>query len=186
MKYFVFILLCLVTFSLFAEVPSVEKWDRFEVTLEGPKSGNPFKDVVVSAEFTNEENAIPVTGFYDGNGRYKIRFMPSQIGVWNYKTKSNVKDLDNISGTFHCTVPSRDNHGPVKVRNKYHFGYADGTPYRQVGTTCYAWVHQTEELQLQTLETLKFSPFNKMRMCVFPKDYVYNKNEPPFYPFPRD
>ena len=186
MKYFVSLLMCLVTFTLFAEVPSVEKWDCFEVTLEGPKSGNPFKDVVVSAEFTNEEKTITVTGFYDGNGRYKVRFMPPRVGVWNYKTKSNVKELNDVTGTFNCIAPSHDNHGPVKVRNKYHFGYADGSPYWQVGTTCYAWVHQTEALQLQTLETLKTSPFNKMRMCVFPKDYVYNKNEPPFYPFPRD
>lgn len=185
MKHFVFILLFLATFTLFAEANSVEKWDCFEVVLEGPKSGNPFKDVVISAEFTNEENTVTVTGFYDGHGKYKVRFMPSQIGVWNYKTKSNTRDLDNITGTFHCIAPSLDNHGPVKVRNKYHLGYADGTPYWQVGTTCYAWVHQTEELQLQTLETLKTSPFNKIRMCVFPKDYVYNKNEPPFYPFPR-
>jgi len=64
-------------------------------------------------------------------------------------------------------------------------GYANGKPYWQIGTTCYAWVHQTEELQSQTLETLKETPFNKLRMCVFPKDYNYNKNEPPFYPFPR-
>ncbi|MCK4748361.1 MAG: DUF5605 domain-containing protein, partial [Bacteroidales bacterium] len=55
-----------------------------------------------------------------------------------------------------------------------------------IGTTCYAWVHQTDVLQEQTLETLKETPFNKMRMCVFPKDYNYNKNEPPFYPFPRN
>ncbi|RPI06180.1 MAG: DUF5060 domain-containing protein [Ignavibacteriae bacterium] len=186
MKSIISILLCLVSFTLFAEVPSVEKWDRFEITLDGPKSGNPFNEVKISAAFTNEENIIIVTGFYDGNGRYKVRFMPTKIGVWNYNTKSNVKILDNVTGTFNCIAPSHDNHGPVKVRNKYHFGYGDGTPYWQVGTTCYAWVHQTEELQLHTLKTLKKSPFNKIRMCVFPKDYVYNKNEPPFYPFPRD
>lgn len=36
-----------------------------------------------------------------------------------------------------------------------------------------------------TLDTLKQSPFNKLRMCVFPKSYEYNHNEPEFYPFPR-
>ena len=30
---------------------------------------------------------------------------------------------------------------------------------------------------------MKNSPFNKLRMCVFPKDYSYNKNEPVYYPF---
>ena len=41
-------------------------------------------------------------------------------------------------------------------------------------------------MQQQTLETLKTSPFNKIRMCVFPKHYAYNQNEPELYPFERD
>ncbi|GAI29095.1 unnamed protein product, partial [marine sediment metagenome] len=36
-------------------------------------------------------------------------------------------------------------------------------------------------MEEQTLATLKDAPFNKMRMCVFPKSYSYNKNEPEFY-----
>jgi hypothetical protein len=47
-------------------------------------------------------------------------------------------------------------------------------------------VHQSEDLQRQTLEALRAAPFNKIRMCVFPKSYEYNHNEPPFYPFERD
>ena len=77
------------------------------------------------------------------------------------------------------------NHGPVSVRNTYDFGYADGTPYFPFGTTCYAWTHQPAALQEQTIETLRQAPFNKMRMCVFPKWYTYNRDEPPVYPFPR-
>ncbi len=57
-------------------------------------------------------------------------------------------------------------------------------PYYPVGTTCYAWVHQPEELVNQTLATLAQTQFNKIRMTVMPKDYdVYINNEPPFYPF---
>ena len=76
--------------------------------------------------------------------------------------------------------------GPVGVRNERHFGYADGTPFYPFGTTCYAWIHQSDALQKQTLATLAKSPFNKMRMCVFPKSYEYNNNEPALYPFERD
>ena len=74
----------------------------------------------------------------------------------------------------------------MRVRDTYHFAYADGTPHFSVGTTCYVWNHQGDALEAQTLETLKHAPFNKMRMCVFPKDYLFNKNEPEFYPFERD
>jgi len=69
------------------------------------------------------------------------------------------------------------------VRNTYHFAYEDGTPYFPVGTTCYAWIHQGEELEKQTLETLKKTPFNKLRFCVFPKHYLFNENEPVYHPF---
>jgi hypothetical protein len=51
--------------------------------------------------------------------------------------------------------------------------------------TCYAWTHQGDALEEQTLASLKNSPFNKVRMCVFPKSYEYNHNEPQFYPFVR-
>ena len=112
--------------------------------------------------------------------------MPDIEGEWRYRTKSNIPVLDDIQGNFTCT-PARDgNHGPVVVSNTYHFSYADGTPYFSFGTTCYAWIHQPVEMQIQTLKTLTSSPFNKLRMCVFPKDYAYNKNEPELYPFERD
>lgn len=78
----------------------------------------------------------------------------------------------------------------MRVANEFHFAYADGTPFRQIGTTCYAWTHQPAALQEQTLKTLAGAPFNKLRMCVFPKRYNWSTNEPPHYPFagtpPRD
>ena len=74
----------------------------------------------------------------------------------------------------------------MRVRYTTHFGYEDGTPYVPIGTTCYAWTHQGDALEEQTLATLRTAPFNKMRMCVFPKSYAYNANEPVYYPFERD
>jgi hypothetical protein len=81
------------------------------------------------------------------------------------------------------TAPTGNNFGPVRVSNTFHFVYADGELYKPIGTTCYAWTHQTEALQERTLETLRSSPFNKIRMCFFPKHYAYNENEPELYPF---
>ena len=52
-----------------------------------------------------------------------------------------------------------------------------GTPYFPVGTTCYAWTHQPAPVEEQTLATLKAAPFNKLRMCVLPKWYAYNRTE---------
>jgi hypothetical protein len=161
----------------------IERWGRFELTLAGPQDGNPFLDVEFAAEFAFAHRSSDVAGFYDGDGRYCVRFMPDAIGTWRYRTRSNRPELDGQEGEFTCIAPGPDNHGPVHVHATYHFAYADGTPYTQIGTTCYVWNHQGDALEEQTLATLKSAPFNKMRMCVFPKDYSFNKNEPPFYPF---
>ena len=161
----------------------VERWGIFELELKGPEDGNPFLDVELSARFELGGSVLEPQGFYDGDGVYRIRFMPDVVGEWTYVTKSNRAELDGKEGSFTCEEPSADNHGPVKVRNTYYLAYADETPYFQIGTTCYAWVHQGDEMEEQTLKTLISAPFNKMRMCIFPKDYTYNKNEPVYYPF---
>lgn len=162
---------------------TVEKWDVFEYVLKGPDSGNPFMDVKLSAEFSYLHRVVKVNGFYDGDGTYLIRFMPDTEGRWEFTTLSNVKELNAQTGAFECTAPAADNHGPVRVSNKYHFSYEDGVPFFQVGTTAYVWNHQGSILEKQTMDTLKTAPFNKIRMCIFPKDYDYNRNDPPFYPF---
>jgi len=164
---------------------SVERWGLFEVALPGPAEGNPFVEVTVFARFEHQGRAVEANGFYDGDGTYRVRFMPDALGEWHYVTKSNRPALDGKTGTFVCTEPSPGNHGPVHVADTYHFRYADGTPYYPVGTTLYAWVHQGDALEEQTLKTLRSAPFSKVRMCVFPKAFLYNSNEPPRYPFEK-
>ena len=164
---------------------SISQYDIFEIPLQGPSAGNPFLDIQLKATFSLEHRTVTVDGFYDDDGSYKIRFMPDTPGEWQYTTACNHPTLNGRSGRFTCTVAHSPNHGPVSVRYGHHFGYADGTPYFPFGTTCYAWVHQGQTYEEQTLATLRQAPFNKIRMCVFPKSYAYNHNEPEFYPFPR-
>jgi hypothetical protein len=161
----------------------VEQWDIFELVLFASYDGNPFIDISLSAEFYSGDNSVSVMGFYDGEGIFRIRFMPTTQGYWSYRTSSNAMLLDGQAGSFVCIESSPDNHGPVRVHDTFHFAYADGVRYLPVGTTCYAWTHQPANLEEQTLSTLKDSPFNKLRMCVFPKSYQFNVNEPMYYPF---
>lgn len=161
----------------------VNRWDVFELELHGPSHGNPFVDVYLTADFSLNGHTIRTQGFYDGDGVYRIRFMPVEEGLWEYHTTSSARSLDQIQGQFICTERASGNHGLVRVKNTFHFAYEDGTRYIPVGTTCYAWTHQSDEIQNQTLDTLKSSPFNKLRMCVFPKWYLYNLDEPTLFPF---
>jgi hypothetical protein len=169
--------------NLFAANKTVEQWSVYEIALNGPTNGNPFLDVKVSARFTMGTNSIEANGFYDGDGIYRVRFMPEKQGEWSYKTFSNARALKGKTGSFIVTKPSAENHGPVRVAHTYHFAYADGSPYNELGTTCYVWEWQPEWLQEETLKTLATSPFNKIRFCVFPKRYQWNTNEPILYPF---
>jgi hypothetical protein len=148
----------------------VERWGTLGIELAGPSAGNPFVDVELSAVFRQGAREISVAGFYDGEGRYRIRFMPDAVGTWTYETLSNRAELRGKRGTFTVVQPAAGSHGPVSVRNTFHFGYADGAPFWQVGTTSYAWTHQPDALQEQTLRTLSAAPFNKIRLAVFPNN----------------
>ncbi|MFJ4027580.1 DUF5605 domain-containing protein [Paenarthrobacter sp. NPDC089989] len=166
-------------------VSAAQQWDVAEVVLSGPAEGNPFTDVELEAIFCCGQEAVRVGGFYDGDGTYLIRFMPPCPGPWTFTTRSNVASLSGATGIFNVTEPHGDNHGRVVVRDKFHFAYEDGTPYLPFGTTAYAWTNQARDLQEQTLETLAGAPFTKIRMCVFPKSYSYNSNEPIDYAYAR-
>jgi len=160
----------------------IRQWEVYELSFKSHAPGNPFLDVNLNGRFRLGNREVSVKGFYDGSNIFKIRFMPDTPGEWTFLTKSNLAALDNISGSFTCVPPAAGVHGMVLVRDTFDFGYTDGTPYYPFGTTCYQWVFQGNPEQ--TLKTLSKNAFNKIRMCVFPKNYdVYINNEPPLYPF---
>ncbi|MEW6157248.1 MAG: DUF5060 domain-containing protein [Verrucomicrobiota bacterium] len=181
LNFFLLLLLSAISWRVTAAQSTTEQWGLFELALRGPTQGNPFLDVQFGARFFQDELSFHANGFYDGEGVYRVRFMPERQGRWRYLTHSSHPELDGQTGEFMVSAPG--NHGPVRVAHTFHFAYADGQPFKQIGTTCYAWIHQTESLQEQTLRTLSAGPFNKLRFCVFPKRYSWNTNEPPLYPF---
>jgi hypothetical protein len=167
-----------------ATATTVEKWGVFELELKGPADGNPFVDVRLSAVFTNGAATREVAGFYDGEGVYKVRFMPGATGDWRYETKSNRWELTGKLGSFTATAPSQNNHGPVRVFNTFHFAYADGTPFKQIGTTIYNWTDTPDAVQEETLRTLAAAPFNKVRMLITPQPTPYQETfAPPRWPY---
>ncbi|MGE4587131.1 MAG: DUF5060 domain-containing protein, partial [Mangrovibacterium sp.] len=146
----------------------VERWEIFELRLKTDLPRNPFVGVEFYAEFTQDTLCYSPEGFYDGEGTYVIRFMPTAEGRWKYTTHSNLAGLDKQSGEFICTPATKGNHGPVRIRNTYHFEFCDGTPYYPFGTTIYEWAFQNDAKRARTLQSLKNSPFNKARMLAVP------------------
>lgn len=166
----------------FTYLKQVEVWCIQEVSCKGYTDGNPFVDYSIKGIFKSKNENVTVEGFYDGDGCYKVRFMPSFEEEYSFQIIGNFSDKE-YSGSFIVTPASGNNHGPVRVVKKFHFSYEDGTPYYSIGTTCYVWELQSEELQEKTLETLKENAFNKIRFCIFPKHYDYNLTEPRSYPY---
>lgn len=156
----------------------MRQYEMAELSFRGPEPEGKVTDVKLTGTFTLSGKTMTVPGFYAGNGTYKVRWYPTKAGTCTYKVEGAV------TGEGTETVEPATSHGMVKAVGT-HFEYEDGTRFDPFGTTIYALVHQEKALVEETLKTLSTAPFNKVRMCVFPKDYSYNKNEPPYYPFAK-
>lgn len=189
--------------SLMSAQTQVERWERYEVSLTAPKrevKGNPF-DVKLSATFIHVNDTLVIPGYYDGPGdkkgeeRWKVRFMPTEVGAWSYQTNASLPSLTGKKGELLCTPATGDNHGPVRVDSTgLHFCYADGTRYMPIGTTSYDWMHASNApdvsiadpgltMQQQTLKSLGESGFTKIRSLLIVQNFDKTYPEPDCFPF---
>ena len=151
---------------------AMKQYEMFELSFDGVAHG---KELV--AEFSHGEKRVYVPGFYDGNGVYRFRFLPEEAGIYRWTANGE-------SGAAVCEPADGTRHGVV-MPNGLHLRYSDGERFSCFGTTVYALAHQPDELVRKTISSLKSSPFNKVRFCVFPKHYDYNHNEPELYAFEK-
>ncbi|WP_455501363.1 apiosidase-like domain-containing protein [Gemmiger sp.] len=156
----------------------MKQWELFELTL--PPTGVDAECEKVTVTFTVGNTVTTVRGFCDGDGICKVRYLPMTTGLCRWQISGPVQG----AGEEIIEPAAETVHGPVRVCGM-GFAYADGTAYAPFGTTVYALAHQPDELVEQTLDTLAHAPFNKIRICVFPKHYQYNSDEPPYYPFEK-
>lgn len=158
-------------------IKDIARYEMFEFAL--PRTTQA-QDMIPEAIFSCGTDIVRVRGFAENEDHGTVRFMPMTEGEWTYKmTWGN----ESCQGVFHC-IPA-ECHGPVRTEG-CHFLYDDDTRFIPMGTTCYAWIHQDLQVINNTLDTLKHAPFNKMRMCLFPKSMMYNQNDPYFFPFEKN
>jgi len=148
---------------------SIEQWGTEEVAMHSSHDySNPFTDVQFKANFRSGTKSVTVDGFYDGNHIWKIRFMPEEQGEWTIRTTSNDPELNGKTGMFTVTAPAANNHGPVHVAKRFHFSYADGTPYFMLGTTVYGGLTGGAAGRIANTIKLANSSFNKARFMLLP------------------
>ncbi len=127
---------------------SSEIWNKLEISFTSSKTyENPVYDVKeFKAVFTAPSGRQKVVhGFWDGGTDWKIRFMPDEIGGWNWKTECSDKEnqgLDKKEGTFLCVENGSEDaifqKGAIQHEpGKYYLSYSDGTPFFWLA--CTAW-----------------------------------------------
>ncbi|MBR4224279.1 MAG: DUF5060 domain-containing protein, partial [Oscillospiraceae bacterium] len=151
-----------------------------ELVFHGDAPKGSYAQADIRVVFTHDGSSTETDGFYAGDGVYKVRFLPEHSGEYEYVVTGEI----SASGSFIAEPHDDAHHGIVRAEGT-HLRYTDGTLCVPFGTTVYALLHQPDELIEETLESLRRSPFDKIRLCVFPKDYDYNKNDPDYYPFER-
>lgn len=164
----------------------MKQYQMFELEFLGSEPNDSKTAVSLNTvfEWKNSEDrwvSKEIKGFYAGNEIYKVRFLPEEPGEYTWKVTGCIQ----AKGGERCEPASSGEKGIVRAKD-VHFEYSDGTLFYPIGTTVYALVHQKEDLINQTVDSLRMSPFNKVRHCVFPKFYDYNKEEPELFAFEKD
>ncbi len=162
----------------------MRQFETFELEFQGTAPQGSQSIIDLKTTFTMDGAEKEIKGFYAGNNIYKVRYYPQKSGKCTWRTSSGISLTGPLEGEEEC-LPALDGmHGMVQA-DGIHFRHEDGTRYLSVGTTVYALIHQEKELIEETMESLKKAPFNKVRLCVFPKDYDFNHNDPECYAFEK-
>ncbi len=106
----------------------VGKWRRHVTSLTNcTYSGNPF-ELEIDATFTHVPSGGTITlpGYYAGNDTWKVGFMPTELGQWNYLTSSADSDLDNQSGSLNCVASGLSGMLKADPTHPMKWKFADG------------------------------------------------------------
>lgn len=132
------------------EAQRVHVWEVLELTFEAEMTyENPFREVELSGEFEgpNGERLL-IPGFWDGDNRFKLRFAPTAVGAWRWRTlPSSLADGGLRQRGTLLAVPwsaseleaNPNRRGFLRVHpSGRFFTYADGTPFYWLGDTLWA------------------------------------------------
>lgn len=157
------------------------QYETMEFSFPGAEPCGSQVEIDLAGEFACGGEIRRVKGFYAGGGVYKLRFLPEQAGTYTYRIEGAALAAP-VEGSFEAAPAAEGEHGIVRP-DGIHLRFADGRHFFSFGTTVYALAHQSDALIEETLDTLSKAPFNKIRICVFPKHYRYNSNNPAHYAF---
>lgn len=158
----------------------MRQYELFELKFYTTPPNDHYVDINLNAKFTIGNKCISVKGFWKGDREYAIRFYPEEVGTYTYE----ISGLIEKKGTLECSAALENRKGLVRAIGQ-HFKYSNGDWFHPFGTTVYSLFHQDDALIDETMNSLKMHPFNKVRICLFPKSFEYTHNEPLYFPFEK-
>jgi hypothetical protein len=125
----------------------IHVWQMQEITIKAADTyNNYYADVTCWIELKGPNFSKRIYGFWDGGNIYRVRFVATSPGKWQWTSGSNQpedKGLNNITGELTAidwTAAEKqqnpNRHGFVRATaNGHALQYADGTPFFMVGDT---------------------------------------------------
>ncbi len=115
------------------EPNSASKWSIYELSFDSDESvfTNPFWDVTITGIFTGPSSQVlKMEGFYFDTNTWKLRFSPTQSGIWNYSVTFHSNAVSQVfNGSMECLPAQEGNHGFINISdsNPYRFMFSDST-----------------------------------------------------------
>ncbi len=151
---FIFLLLLFsASYVLAAETPLYSRWEQtFTAGNDTPSTTE------LRVEFTSPDGKkTTVPGYWDGGKMWRVRFLPTAAGAWNYTTKCSppIDGLHGQQGTVQVTAGQVEQaikrlglqyhnrlafvqHGPLKIgKSKTHLAHHDDEPLFFLADTCW-------------------------------------------------
>jgi len=120
-------------------------WQVAEIVLTSAKDyANPYSNLDVTMTFTGPAGqTISRPAFWDGGQFWKVRFAPTAVGLWRWRSTASDPDnagLHGRTGEMRCDPYAGDNpvyrRGFLRVsEDQRHFCHADGTSFFWLGDT---------------------------------------------------
>ena len=122
-----------VAFAATAAAADVPQWTPQDFSFKAdsvPKT--PFAVSIAATVEGPGGSRFMLSGFYDGDGTWKIRVSLNATGRWSLVTRSDVNGLDGKRVEFICVKNDNPHvHGVLRVdtENPHHFIFEDGTRF---------------------------------------------------------
>ncbi|MES2808425.1 MAG: DUF5060 domain-containing protein [Bacteroidota bacterium] len=149
------------------QIAQYDIWE-FEVVAHSV-SAHPFTESGITGRFTSPTGKIIIiNGFYDGTDNWKLRFTPTELGLWRYQL-TGVNFNYNQNGSLACVKGKSNGFISLHPQNKYAFAYQGGKPFFPMGDTSYGLFDDafiTDDIRNAYLDTRRQQGFNFVRLVI--------------------